>query len=649
MMEIDGIKIKEVLEFPPAPAFGRFRDFFDRSSSAHPAKMHVELCADLIKRYTKPGDVVLDPMNGAGTTTILCMLLGRNAIGVELEEKFHNWCESSRKITEEKIKEFLGALKKIPPITGWCECNPPIDTYEPKKDVKNPDEVIKKFPIKIETCKKCGRAIYPRFGRVIHICGDARRLSELLKEHEGEISHILFSPPFANAKHHYKHGLKELGDNFKGRKAWEERKEEKTSEENIENLPFKEEEIGVIITSPPYSGSQVWISEQLRKDLFKGRRIFAETNDPRPKSEGQIANLPHGDIDSIIFSPPYSLGHDSGDNASEEYKWRLEEQRKHTRAYSEENNIAKLPHGKIDHIIFSPPFAGTSGGKGEKSRKPINERYPGLFERCIGGNKGALSDNPAQIDNLPMGNIDALMFSPPYPPKDDRVKMPTLPEERDKERGFQPYKGFRGYYSDNVREGNSENIGDPRKYGDISLILTSPPYESSLEGSSRHTRGGIASRDKKLAQTGSLTVLSEDTKKGVPIQYSPNPMNIGNLKSTNEEYQALTETEKEPRKQKERPTYLSEMLKVYKNCFEVLKKGGRMIVVVKDFIRNFKVIKLHEHTIKLCELAGFTFKEALLFKLPQKSFWRILYKKKYGDKVKDLHLLDYEWVLVFEK
>jgi len=199
MNEVDGVEVKEILKFPPAPGFGRFKAFFDGSSVAHPAKMHVELCAELIRRYTKPGDVVLDPMNGVGTTTILCVLLGRNAIGVELEEKFHNWCENSRKITEEKIKEFLGALKKRPPVTGWCECNPTENNYEPAMDVKNPDEVIEKFPIKIEICEKCGKSIYPRFGKVVHICGDARKLSTILKEHEEEIRCVLFSPPYAQS------------------------------------------------------------------------------------------------------------------------------------------------------------------------------------------------------------------------------------------------------------------------------------------------------------------------------------------------------------------------------------------------------------------------------------------------------------------
>ncbi len=39
---------------------------------------------NLISRYTQPGEVVLDPMVGSGTTMVECKLLGRNGIGVDI-------------------------------------------------------------------------------------------------------------------------------------------------------------------------------------------------------------------------------------------------------------------------------------------------------------------------------------------------------------------------------------------------------------------------------------------------------------------------------------------------------------------------------------------------------------------------------------
>jgi DNA modification methylase len=39
---------------------------------------------NLIERYTKPGDLVLDQMMGSGTTMVECRLTGRNGIGVDI-------------------------------------------------------------------------------------------------------------------------------------------------------------------------------------------------------------------------------------------------------------------------------------------------------------------------------------------------------------------------------------------------------------------------------------------------------------------------------------------------------------------------------------------------------------------------------------
>jgi len=57
-------------------------------STAHPAKMLPAIAAMAISRYTRPGDLVADPMCGIGTTLVEAVHLGRDAIGVEYEERW---------------------------------------------------------------------------------------------------------------------------------------------------------------------------------------------------------------------------------------------------------------------------------------------------------------------------------------------------------------------------------------------------------------------------------------------------------------------------------------------------------------------------------------------------------------------------------
>jgi modification methylase len=59
-------------------------------STAHPAKMLPAIARQAIAAYSHPGDLVLDPMCGIGTTLVEAIHLGRDAIGVELERR---WAE----------------------------------------------------------------------------------------------------------------------------------------------------------------------------------------------------------------------------------------------------------------------------------------------------------------------------------------------------------------------------------------------------------------------------------------------------------------------------------------------------------------------------------------------------------------------------
>jgi modification methylase len=62
-------------------------------STAHPAKMLPAIARHAIQRYSQPGDLILDPMCGIGTTLVEAVYLGRDAIGVELEAR---WAELAR-------------------------------------------------------------------------------------------------------------------------------------------------------------------------------------------------------------------------------------------------------------------------------------------------------------------------------------------------------------------------------------------------------------------------------------------------------------------------------------------------------------------------------------------------------------------------
>lgn len=64
----------------------------------HPTQKPVALMEWCLERYTHPGDTVLDPFMGSGTTGVACMKLNRNFIGCEIDPTYYS-------IAEKRIKE----------------------------------------------------------------------------------------------------------------------------------------------------------------------------------------------------------------------------------------------------------------------------------------------------------------------------------------------------------------------------------------------------------------------------------------------------------------------------------------------------------------------------------------------------------------
>lgn len=60
----------------------------------HVAVYPIELAKYFIKGSTKPGDVVLDPFIGTGTTAVACQELGRNWMGFDLQQEYIDFAYS---------------------------------------------------------------------------------------------------------------------------------------------------------------------------------------------------------------------------------------------------------------------------------------------------------------------------------------------------------------------------------------------------------------------------------------------------------------------------------------------------------------------------------------------------------------------------
>lgn len=77
-----------------------------KEKTQHPCPVPVALMERIIRLTTEPGDLVLDPFIGSGTTAVACINTGRRYVGFEIDRKY---CE----LAEERIADTYSQCKII--------------------------------------------------------------------------------------------------------------------------------------------------------------------------------------------------------------------------------------------------------------------------------------------------------------------------------------------------------------------------------------------------------------------------------------------------------------------------------------------------------------------------------------------------------
>lgn len=78
----------------------------------HICPLQLEIIKRCIELWTNPGDVVLDPFSGIGSSAYVALRMNRKGLGIELKESYYNQavknCNSA--LTEPKIKDLDGEI-----------------------------------------------------------------------------------------------------------------------------------------------------------------------------------------------------------------------------------------------------------------------------------------------------------------------------------------------------------------------------------------------------------------------------------------------------------------------------------------------------------------------------------------------------------
>ena len=93
----------------------------------HPCQLPPHLMSRIISIFTKPGEVVLDCFNGAGTTTLVAHQLERHYLGIEVSEKY---CDMARQRHREIMAGLDPFRKEERPLTAK---NSPVPRLKKQK------------------------------------------------------------------------------------------------------------------------------------------------------------------------------------------------------------------------------------------------------------------------------------------------------------------------------------------------------------------------------------------------------------------------------------------------------------------------------------------------------------------------------------
>jgi hypothetical protein len=402
-------------------------------------------------------------------------------------------------------------------------------------------------------------------------------------------------------------------------------------------------DVDIILTSPPYGESYLGGGDAEKR---RERLVKAGYN-PKDFLGGKARNavLKHySEIDAVITSPPYERQHQGGADTPKVKHGCIKEK------YPSQNNIANLPLGNIDAVITSPPYSESlSTSKDNLNSEELDEaikrlREHGRTDPKAGGPYGRslghpYSSNPDNIGNLPHGNIDVIITSPPYEEGMSHKRHHTPNTGRAEKLWAEKRLGTYPESGDNI---GSLKSSDEEYQALIDTVITSPPYlnvDNVKEGSGEFWRRvkeeGKRWGSKPPAGTEEKQTTSEGNIATLPLGEADD------LKSQ-DGFEVLV---RRLMTKSGKPTYLSEMLKIYCEMWKVLKPGGLAIVVVKPFIRRRQIVDLPYHTYILMSRCGFTLEKLYKLRLKNTSFWRILYYRRNPSTPRISH----EYVLVCRK
>ena len=161
----DGVQMRSDWVIPLCTGGERLKDA--NGDKAHPTQKPEALLHRILVATTHPGDVVLDPFFGTGTTGAVAKMLGRSFIGIEREEAY-------RSVAAERLARVRAYDRSALEITGSKRSEPRVPFGQVvERGMLRPGEVLTSPSGKTARVRADGTLVGPDMTGSIHQVGAA--------------------------------------------------------------------------------------------------------------------------------------------------------------------------------------------------------------------------------------------------------------------------------------------------------------------------------------------------------------------------------------------------------------------------------------------------------------------------------------------
>jgi len=419
-----------------------------------------------------------------------------------------------------------------------------------------------------------------------------------------------------------------------------------------------QQQVDMAVTSPPYIDAHVSAEDNPYtntggKSLGEAKNAHLVKSNNYGTTANQLGNLPPGDLDSIVASPPYATDQfGGGDNKHDKNIDGMKA------GYgTSDGQLGSLKEGSLDALVSSSPFADSIGSDDPDKRGGLYADPKRRNDKNLTGSYGQSEGQLGMMKDEGFTDATTEFFKEHGITTQDLLDFydATKDEEFDASIGSPPFADSIGLDGGAAKResdyghigsfgkeyGNSSGQLGSMSSGDFDLSVSSPSFAGNTGGRGDASRNGIdpALFDRSSGGMKRGTGESEDnldhlSMKGFDSAISSPPyadtgLGNGQVSSCHWGKEPIEKSKAQERQNKKSaltdygtsdnqlgnstgPTFWQAAKDILLECHKLLRPNAVSFWVCKNYVKSGRIVDFVSQWLRLCEVCGFEHIETII-------------------------------------